>query len=74
VGLPRTVAWHDELDRPHQVYHADPIAGLIAWLKANQRASGRWFTRSLKKDSRHFITHAGTAFAVMALVSREPDE
>jgi squalene-hopene/tetraprenyl-beta-curcumene cyclase len=39
----------------------------IAWLKANQRASGRWFTRSLYKDSKHFITHAGTAFAVMAI-------
>jgi len=39
----------------------------IAWLKANQRESGRWFTRSLHKDSKHFITHAGTAFAVMAI-------
>lgn len=39
----------------------------IAWLKSNQRESGRWFTRSLHADSKHFITHAGTAFAVMAL-------
>ena len=39
----------------------------IAWLKANQRESGRWFTRSLFKDSLHFISHAGSAFAVMAL-------
>ena len=39
----------------------------ISWLKAHQRESGRWFTRSLNKDSRHFISHAGTAFAVMAL-------
>lgn len=39
----------------------------IAWLKKNQRESGRWFTRSVHSDSRHFITHAGTAFAVMAL-------
>jgi squalene-hopene/tetraprenyl-beta-curcumene cyclase len=39
----------------------------IAWLHANQRASGRWFTRSLNKDNQHFITHAGTAFAVLAL-------
>ena len=39
----------------------------VAWLKANQRESGRWFTRSLKADSEHFITHAGTAFALMAL-------
>jgi hypothetical protein len=28
LGLPRTLAWHDELDRPHHVYHADPIVGL----------------------------------------------
>jgi squalene-hopene/tetraprenyl-beta-curcumene cyclase len=41
----------------------------IAWLKSHQRASGRWFTRSLHKDSKHFITHAGTAFAVMALAA-----
>ena len=39
----------------------------IAWLKGNQRESGRWFTRSLHKDSKHFITHAGTAFAIMAI-------
>ncbi|HXT58985.1 MAG TPA: prenyltransferase/squalene oxidase repeat-containing protein [Pirellulales bacterium] len=44
----------------------------IAWLKANQRESGRWFTRSLNKDSKHFISHAGTAFALLALAS--PDE
>jgi squalene-hopene/tetraprenyl-beta-curcumene cyclase len=40
----------------------------IAWLKANQRESGRWFTRSLNRDNKHFITHAGSAFAVLALV------
>jgi len=39
----------------------------IDWLKTHQRESGRWFSRSLHKDSKHFITHAGTAFAVMAL-------
>ncbi len=44
----------------------------IAWLKANQRESGRWFTRSLNKDSKHYITHAGTAFALLALASCEP--
>lgn len=48
----------------------DPrIVNGLEWLKSHQRASGRWFTRSLKKDGNHFITHAGTAFAVMALVS-----
>jgi len=39
----------------------------IAWLKTHQRESGRWFTRSLNKDNKHFISHAGTAMAVMAL-------
>jgi squalene-hopene/tetraprenyl-beta-curcumene cyclase len=43
------------------------LARGIAWLKANQRASGRWFTRSLNKDSQHFLTHAGSSLAVMAL-------
>lgn len=41
----------------------------ISWLKSNQRASGRWFTRSLHKDSRHYITHAGSSLAVMALTA-----
>jgi squalene-hopene/tetraprenyl-beta-curcumene cyclase len=41
------------------------------WLRANQRVSGRWFTRSLNTDRNHFITHAGTAFAVLALKACE---
>ena len=43
----------------------------IQWLKVNQRESGRWITRSLKQDGKHFISHCGTAFAVMALASCE---
>lgn len=39
----------------------------VTWLKTNQRASGRWITRSLHKDSKHFISHCGTAFAVLAI-------
>lgn len=39
----------------------------VAWLKKNQRESGRWFTRSLNNDKKHYIANAGTAFAVMAL-------
>ncbi len=39
----------------------------IAWLKSHQRASGRWFTRSLNDDEDHYITDAGTCLAVMAL-------
>jgi hypothetical protein len=29
LGLPATAAWGDEANRPHQIYHADPIAGLL---------------------------------------------
>jgi squalene-hopene/tetraprenyl-beta-curcumene cyclase len=39
----------------------------VAWLRSHQRASGRWFTRSLTNDNQHYITHAGTAYAVLAL-------
>ena len=43
----------------------------IAWLKSNQRESGRWFTRSLYRDNKHYLSHAGSAFAVMALQACE---
>ncbi|MBC8245339.1 MAG: squalene--hopene cyclase [Verrucomicrobia bacterium] len=39
----------------------------IGWLKSHQRESGRWFTRSPYKDGRHYISHAGTVFALLAL-------
>jgi squalene-hopene/tetraprenyl-beta-curcumene cyclase len=39
----------------------------IAWLKTHQRASGRWFTRSLTRDNTHLLTPPGTAYAVLAL-------
>jgi len=39
----------------------------IAWLKSNQRESGRWWTRSLNTDAMHFITYSGTAFPLLAL-------
>jgi uncharacterized protein (DUF1501 family) len=28
LGIPSTAAWYDELDRPHQIYHGQPIQGL----------------------------------------------
>jgi squalene-hopene/tetraprenyl-beta-curcumene cyclase len=46
---------------------ADPVRRGVTWLKTHQRASGRWFTRSLNGDALHSISHAGTAYAVMAL-------
>ncbi|VTS01628.1 prenyltransferase/squalene oxidase repeat-containing protein [Tuwongella immobilis] len=42
-----------------------------AWLKANQRESGRWFTRSLNNDKAHLIANAGSSLAVMALKAVE---
>jgi len=39
----------------------------VGWLRSHQRASGRWFTRSLNNDEEHYITNAGTAYAVLAL-------
>ena len=41
----------------------------IAWLQANQRASGRWWTRSLNTDTWHFITYSGTTLPLLALQS-----
>ena len=29
LGIPPTAVWHDGLERPHQIYHGDPIAGLL---------------------------------------------
>lgn len=45
---------------------APPIRRGLDWLRRHQRESGRWFCRSPKKDRRHYISHAATAFAVMA--------
>ncbi len=28
MGIPSTAAWKDELDRPHHIYHGEPIQGL----------------------------------------------
>ena len=48
----------------------DPaIRSGVAWLEGNQRESGRWFTRSLNNDKAHYISNAGTGFAVMALAA-----
>jgi squalene-hopene/tetraprenyl-beta-curcumene cyclase len=39
----------------------------IVWLKTHQRASGRWFTRSMTRDNAHLLTNSGTAYAILAL-------
>jgi squalene-hopene/tetraprenyl-beta-curcumene cyclase len=41
----------------------------LNWLKTHQRVSGRWFTRSLWKDQKHYLSHDGTAFAIQALTA-----
>lgn len=46
---------------------SDLVRSSFAWLESNQRASGAWFTRSPRRDGRHYISHAATAFALMAL-------
>ena len=48
----------------------DPrISKAIDWLKQNQRVSGRWYTRSPRRDGKHYISNAGTSYAVMALAA-----
>jgi len=39
----------------------------IEWLKINQRESGRWWMKSMYKDSYHFTTYMGTTQAMKAL-------
>lgn len=39
----------------------------IAWLKANQRISGRWWMKSLFKQTYHFSSYMGTMQAMKAL-------
>lgn len=30
LGIPHTAAWYDSQDRPHHIYQAEPISGLLA--------------------------------------------
>jgi len=41
----------------------------IDWLLSHQRVSGKWFSRSPAKDSRHYFSNFGSAFAILALQS-----
>ena len=45
----------------------------IQWLMTNQRAAGHWWTQSLRNNptTPNFLTHAGTTFALKALVSMD---
>jgi squalene-hopene/tetraprenyl-beta-curcumene cyclase len=39
----------------------------VAWLKGEQRGSGRWWMKSLYRDTLHYITYISTAQALRAL-------
>jgi len=39
----------------------------VKWLLANQKASGRWWTRSLNTDGPHYITFSATGYSLLAL-------
>lgn len=39
----------------------------LKWLRENQRASGLWFESSPRRDRKHYISHAATAFALLCL-------
>ena len=30
LGIPSTAVWHDDVDRPHHIYHGEPIPGLLS--------------------------------------------
>ena len=46
------------------------LAGLD-WLRTNQKEDGSWHTRSPRRDGKHYISRAATAFALMALAADE---
>ena len=55
---------------------SDPRIGRgIDWLKTHQRSDGHWWTQSLRNnsDTLNFLTHAGTTFALKALVASGSD-
>jgi squalene-hopene/tetraprenyl-beta-curcumene cyclase len=47
-----------------------PVKRAVTWIQQHQRASGRWYTRSLYSDRfQNYLSNMGTAYAVMALTS-----
>lgn len=41
----------------------------LEWLRNSQRESGRWFSRSPRRDGKHYISHAATMFAILSFSS-----
>ena len=65
---PYMTAWAIVLLRESGVPASDArIQKGVAWLKAEQRVSGRWWMKSLYRDTYHFITYISTAQALRAL-------
>lgn len=65
---PYMTAWAVVLLRESGVPAEDArIQKGVAWLKANQRVSGRWWMKSLYRDTYHYITFISTAQALRAL-------
>jgi hypothetical protein len=29
LGIPSSAMWHDALERPHHIYHGEPVPGLL---------------------------------------------
>jgi squalene-hopene/tetraprenyl-beta-curcumene cyclase len=54
--------------RKNGVASSDPrIMRGVNWLLHNQRASGRWWTRSLNTDDWHFVTYSGSLYPMLGL-------
>ncbi len=67
---PYMTAWAIVLLRDAGIGKGDPrIQKGIRWLKENQRESGRWWMKSLYRDTYHYITYISTAVALHALAS-----
>ena len=61
-------AWAIVLLREAATPATDPrIQKGISWLKQNQRVSGRWWMKSLFRDTYHYSTYISTAQALRAL-------
>lgn len=46
----------------------------LLWLKKHQLKTGDWYTRSPRRDRKHYISRAATAFALMALAENNSEK
>ncbi len=46
----------------------------LLWLQKHQLKTGDWYTRSPRRDRKHYISRAATAFALMALAENNPEK